>query len=238
MAVYIVKLIKKEIVADKTMAFYFEKPVGFNFKPGQYADYILLDPQQTDSEGNVRSFTLACAPYEDNIRFVTRMRDTAFKRVMRDMAVGTEVKLDGPSGNLTLRQNLNPAVFITGGIGITPARSIITQSTHDKLNQKIYLFYSNKMLQSAAFIDELYKFAEINKNFIFIPTITANVDKGFKGETGHINGDMLRKYIPDLSKANYYITGPPSMVKSLRLMLIDNNVKKQTIFTEDFDGYK
>lgn len=237
MSVYKVKLLKKETVATETMAFHFEKPSNFNFKAGQYADYILINPNQTDKEGNVRSFTLASSPFEDEIIFTTRMRDTAFKREIRDMAIGTDIKIDGPNGNLTLKPSPYPAVFITGGIGITPARSIIAQATHDKLNQKIYLFYSNKTLDSAVFIDELYKFVENNKNFTFIPTLTETTDKAFKGEIGHINVDMLRKYITDISKANYYITGPPSMVKSLRQMLIDNGVKKHMIFTEEFDGY-
>lgn len=237
MSVYKIRLVKKETVATDTMAFHFEKPSGFQFKAGQYADYILINPDQTDNEGGERSFTLACAPYEDDLVIMTRMRDTAFKRVIRDMKIGDEIKLDGPNGDLTLKQSIYPAVFMTGGIGITPALSIIRQAAHDGLNQQIILFYSNKTIDSTVAMEELSRLAKLNSNFQFIPILTEQTTPVFTGETSHIDGDMLRKYIPDLPNSNYYLTGPPSMVKSLRQVLIDNDVKKRSILAEDFIGY-
>ena len=237
MTVYKVKLVKKEMVATDTMAFYFEKPAEFSFKAGQYADYIQVNPSQTDAEGNVRSFTLACAPYEDGICFVTRMRDTAFKRVMKDMKIGTEIKVDGPSGDLTLKDNTTSVVFLTGGIGVTPALSIIKQAVNDCSNQKIILFYSNCNLESAVHMDKFYEMAKLDSNFTFVPTLTQSSVSDYRGEIGRIDRDMLRKYISDLSQPTFYITGPPTMVKSLRQILISNNIKKNHIFTEEFEGY-
>lgn len=237
MSVYKIKLVKKETVAQDTMAFHFQKPNDFQFEAGQYADYTLINPSQTDNEGDTRSFTLAYAPYEDDIVFITRMRDTAFKRVVRDMAIGTEVKFEGPKGDLVLKQNESPAVFITGGVGITPALSIVKQATHDAIDQKIILFYSNKTVNSAVAMDEFYKLADINSNFKFVPVITDQSPAGFTGEIGHINGDMLKRYVSDLSQPYYYLTGPPAMVKALRQVLIDNDIKKRNIFTEYFIGY-
>ena len=77
MPIYKVKLQRKEEIADGTMAFYFEKPKGFEFKAGQFGDFTLIDPAETDAEGNTRGFSLASAPYEDFLMFATRMRDTA-----------------------------------------------------------------------------------------------------------------------------------------------------------------
>lgn len=237
MAVYRVKLIKKEVVASETMAFHFEKPASFKFKAGQYADYIQINPPQTDKEGSERSFTLACSPYENDICFITRMRDTAFKNVMNDMAIGTEIKIDGPNGSLTLKDNTTPAVFLTGGIGVTPALSIIKQAVHDYSDQKITLFYSNNNLESAVHMDKFYEMAKLNNNFTFVPTLTELSVGEYHGETGRIDIEMLRKYISDLSIPNFYITGPPTMVKSLRKILISNNINKSHILTEEFEGY-
>ena len=118
MPIYTVKLQSKEDIADGTMAFYFEKPQGFTHKAGQYADLTLMNPEETDSEGNIRTFTLANAPYEESLMFATRMRDTAFKRVLKNMPIGTEITLDAPHGSFTLHNNDSvPAVFLTGGIG-------------------------------------------------------------------------------------------------------------------------
>ena len=74
MPVYNVKLTRREDIADGTMAFYFERPQGFVHKAGQYADLTLIDPPETDAEGNIRTFTLANAPYEDVLMFATRDR--------------------------------------------------------------------------------------------------------------------------------------------------------------------
>jgi hypothetical protein len=76
-------LIRREEVAEATMAFHFEKPSGFNFKAGQYADVTLSDPPEAGTEGNPRSFSIASPPFENQLVFTTRMRDTAFKRSLK-----------------------------------------------------------------------------------------------------------------------------------------------------------
>lgn len=91
------KLLKRVEIAEGTMAFHFEKPKGFEFKPGQSADLTLLNPPETDSEGNVRTFSVASAPFEDHLLFATRMRDTAFKRSLKKVPLGTEVKMESPT---------------------------------------------------------------------------------------------------------------------------------------------
>jgi ferredoxin-NADP reductase len=83
------KLLNRVEVAEGTMAFQFETPPEFDFKPGQSADLTLLNPPETDSEGNVRTFSIASAPFEDQLRFATRMRDTAFKRSLKKMPLGS-----------------------------------------------------------------------------------------------------------------------------------------------------
>src|SRR4051794_5809045 len=105
MPIYETKLKRREEVAAGTMAFYFEKPKGFTYKAGQFADYTLVNPSETDAEGNIRGFSLASAPYEDDLMSATRMRDTAFKRSLKTMKIGTELVLDAPYGSFTLHNN-------------------------------------------------------------------------------------------------------------------------------------
>ena len=144
-ATYMVKLTSRESIAEGTMAFRFEKPKEFHFTPGQYVDVTLLNPPDTDAEGNIRSFSIASAPFEDHLTLVTRMRDTAFKRVLKSAPLGVEAKLDGPRGSFTLHKNASKAaVFLAGGIGITPFFSILRNAAHGKLPHRLYLFYSNR----------------------------------------------------------------------------------------------
>jgi ferredoxin-NADP reductase len=240
MAIYRIKLKNRRQIAEGTMAFYFEKPEGFVYKAGQFADYTLINPAETDAEGNIRGFSLASAPYEDFLMFATRMRDTAFKRVLKRMELGTELTLDAPYGSFTLHNNARiPAVFLTGGIGVTPARSIVLQAAHDELPHKILLFDSNNRPEDAAFLDELTDVQKENPNYSFIGTMTQmeKSSHAWHGETGYINKEMLAKYISDLTLPIYYIVGPPAMVDALRNVLNDAGVDTDNIRTEEFTGY-
>ena len=240
MSLPLVKLLAKMEVAEGTMAFHFEKPDGFEYKAGQFADYTLQNPPETDEEGNTRGFTLSSAPFEDHLAATTRLRDTAFKRVLKNAPIGTEVALDAPYGSFTLHNNAaRPAVFLTGGIGITPARSIVLQADHDKTAHQIVIFYSNKRPEEAAYLDELTKLAESSANFMFVPTMDhmEASQQSWAGETGHIDKTMLSKYVDDLTAPIYYLCGPPGMVKAMRTLLNDAGVDDDDIRTEEFTGY-
>src|ERR1039457_6609387 len=99
------KLAYRQEIAEGTMAFHFEKLPGWTFEAGQAIDITLLAPSETDAEGNTRTFTIASAPYEKSVMVATRMRDTAFKRMLKVMLVGTAVQMEGPAGDLTLHRD-------------------------------------------------------------------------------------------------------------------------------------
>ena len=222
------------------MAFHVEKPEGFDFKAGQFGDYTLLSPSETDAEGNTRGFSLASAPYEADLMFATRMRDTAFKRVLKTMEVGTEITLDAPYGSFTLHNNAKiPAVFLTGGIGVTPVRSIVLQAAHDNLPHKIFLFDSNRRPEDSAFLDELKNAQQQNPNYTFVGTMTEmeKSAQNWDGETGYITKAMLEKYVGDLTLPIYYVAGPASMVTAMRRTLNEAGVDDDNIRTEEFSGY-
>jgi ferredoxin-NADP reductase len=237
---YASRLLNRVEVAEGTMAFNFEKPPGFDFKPGQSVDLTLLNPPETDSEGNVRTFSIASAPFEDQLMFATRMRDTAFKRSLKKVPLDTAVKMDSAMGSFTLHKNsAKPAVFLTGGIGITPFYSIVRQADHDRAAHKLYLFYSNRRPEDAPFIEVLQNLEKTNPQFRFIATMTEmpRSKKTWNGETGWINQEMLSKYLNDLRGPIYYIAGPPAMVSGLRKMLVASGVDEDDIRTEEFAGY-
>jgi ferredoxin-NADP reductase len=234
------KLLNRVEVAEGTMSFHFEKPPGFDFKSGQSSDLTLENPPENDSEGNVRTFSITSAPFEDELMFTTRMRDTAFKRSLKRVPLGTPVKIESPTGSFTLHKNqAKPAVFLAGGIGITPFFSIVQQADHDRLPHKLQLFYSNRRPEYAPFLDVLQMLEKSNPNFHLVCTMTemSKSRKEWKGETGLINQEMLSRHLTNLKGPIYYIAGPPAMVAGLRKMLVAANVDEDDIRTEEFAGY-
>ena len=238
--IFMAKLKSREEVAQGTMAFHFEKPAGWTFKAGQFIDITLLDPAETDAEGNTRGFSIASAPQEETLMVATRMRDTAFKRVLKTMPLGTAAKIEGPFGNQTLHNNAaRPAVLLAGGIGITPFRSILFRAAKEKLPHRIFLFYSNRRPEDAPFFEALQALEKENSNYKLIATMTGMEDshKEWHGESGLINQELLARYLQNAVSPIYYIAGPAGMVKSLHTMLNEAGVDDDDIRTEEFVGY-
>ena len=234
------KLMSREQIAEGTMAFRFEKPSGWAFKAGQAMDMTLLEPSETDAEGNKRAFSIASAPQDESLMVATRMRDTAFKRVLAAMPLGTAVKIEGPFGDLTLHNNAaRTAVFLAGGIGITPFRSMVFRAAKEKLPHSIFLFFSNRRPEDAPFLEELQSLEGQNPNYKLIATMTepAKSHRSWNGETSLIDKEMLSKYLSNAISPIYYIAGPPDMVKALHEMLNKAGVDTDDIRSEEFAGY-
>ena len=222
------------------MAFHFEKPSAFSFTAGQSADVTLTDPLETDTEGNTRTFSIASPPFADELVFTTRMRDTAFKRSLKKVPLGAKVKIGRAAGTFTLHKNLEkPAIFLAGGIGITPFLSMVQQADRDRLSQKLYLFYSNRRPEDAAFLDTLKALETTNSNFRLICTMTemSKSKKEWKGETALIDKEMLCRHLANLQGPIYYIAGPPTMVTAMRTALVSAGVEENDIRTDEFAGY-
>ena len=240
--IFMARLSERHEVCEHTMAFQFEKPAAWTYKAGQFVDITLLNPPETDAEGNTRGFSISSAPEEPTIMVTTRLRDTAFKRVLRKMPLKSEVRIEGPFGNLTLHKNAaRPAVMLAGGIGITPFRSIIVNSTKEKLAHRIFLFYSNRRPEDTAFLQEFQALETQNANFKLIATMT-EVEKSacpWKGEVGMIDHKMLDRHLKAWYSAGpiYYIAGPPQMVRDLQTMLTKAGVDSDDTRAEEFSGY-
>lgn len=231
-----VKLLKKEQVAEGTMSFAFEKPPGFTFSPGQWIYLGVLNATEPDERRHMRQLSVASAPHEEYVMIATRIRDSGFKKHLAAMPIGEEAQLRGAFGTMTLHQDASvPAVFLAGGIGITPFRSMALHATHEKLQQKLYLFYANKTPSAAPFLQELKEAETQNPNIKFIPVMSQ--DNEWHGEKGYITIEMIQKYVPDASKAHYYITGPTAMTDSMNDIVLKSGIPGTQITFEQFIGY-
>ena len=235
---YQVKLAGREELAEGTIAFRFEKPAGFNFKPGQAVVLELLDPPPEDGQKR-RTFSLVSAPFESTLAIATRMRDTAFKRALKALPDGASLKLTGPIGQFTLADAARPAVFIAGGIGITPFMSMLRQAARDHAPHSLLLLYSNRRPEDAAFLGELQELERQNGNFRLVATMTEMSKSARKwgGQTGFVDADLIKRAAGRLTAPIYYVVGPPAMVAAMQEMLRGTGVADDDIRSEEFYGY-
>src|SRR5690606_6130603 len=130
--------------------------------------------------------------------------------------------MEGPFGNFILHEKVDrPAIFLVGGIGITPFMSMIKDALQRKTNHQMYLFYSNRRPEDAAFLKDLQQWDKESDNFQLIATMT-DMDKSnqtWDGEVGYIDKDMVARYVPDLTAAVFYTAGPAGMVTAMRKLL-------------------
>jgi ferredoxin-NADP reductase len=150
------------------------------------------------------------------------------------------VKIEGPSGDLRLHKDAGrPAVFLAGGIGITPFRSILLDAANRYLSHPIFLFFSNRRPRDAPFLAELQSLEKRSANYKCIATMTAPSESSghWHGERGFINKEMLDKHLKNAPSPIYYIAGPPVMVNALQAMLQEAGIGHNDIRAEEFAGY-
>jgi len=227
-------------VADRTMEFRFEKAAGMTFKAGQYMDLTLMTAPESDEEGNTRSFSISAAPDDEDLAIVTRLRDSAFKRSLERMPLGSAIQAEGPYGDFVLhRAPDRPAVLLAGGIGVTPFHSMVRQDAYRGGSRRILLFYSNRRPEDAPFLAEFRLIAKNHANFTFVPTMSraSSSRMPWDGLIGRIEYGLIQNYLRDASPPIYYIAGPPRMVADLRSMLSQAGVEDDDIRMEEFTGY-
>jgi ferredoxin-NADP reductase len=240
MANYEVILKGREDLAEGTVAFHFAKPAGFSFKPGQAVDIALLNPP-AEANSTHRIFSLVSAPFEEELAVATRMREnSAFKRTLNTLPPGAQVKLKGPLGIMTLHEDgARAAVFIAGGIGITPFMSMLRQAAHDRLAHRLFLLYSNRRPEDAAFLAELQALERQNENFRLLATMT-DMDKSARawhGEQGMVDEDRVKRFVGAAAAPIYYLAGPPVMVDAMSAVLSRAGVQDDDVRSEEFYGY-
>lgn len=235
-----VHLRARETVAEGTMAFHFDKPAGFGFRPGQAIDLVLSDPAVAGTESARHAFSIVSAPHEGALTIATRMRDSAFKQALARLAPGATAQVEGPFGSLTLHNKPGrAAVFVAGGIGITPFMSMLRDATATARQQQLVLLYSNRRPEDSAFLAELQRMERENRNFRMIATMTqmGGSHLQWTGKTGMINQAFVRSVAAELPDPVYYVAGPPAMVSALRETLEGAGVDGDDVRSEEFYGY-
>ncbi len=232
------KIADKKEIAEETLEVTFDL-IGetAEFKAGQFFTLELLNPPYTDEKGNHRHFTIVNAPSEKNkLIMATRIRETGFKKSLKELPLGSEVEIGNIAGLFTLPSEENKElVFIAGGIGITPFISMLRHIRQESLKYKISLFYFNRNPKATAYLQELETVAQELPDFQPIFAMTG--DESWTGEKAKMSPELLHKYLTSLSDKTYFISGPPKMVDEIKKVLIDSGISLKNIKTESFTGY-
>jgi ferredoxin-NADP reductase len=233
----IAKIRKREEIADGTMMVELDVSPSPVFKPGQYMTLNLPNPPYTDEKGNMRVFSIVNSPEEKNtLTLATRMSQSAFKRSLAEMAIGSEIDVKFIGGEFLLPESQErKIVFIAGGIGITPFISMLRHVDRNRLDTNITLIYSNRNQKSTAFLEELAAIAKKNKNVRLVMTMTD--DPAWNGESSQISAELVKRSVADYKDSTYMIVGPGGMVAAMSDMLSSIGVSKEDIFVESFTGY-
>ena len=231
------KIIDKKEVATGTLQVVFETDEDFSFKAGQYCFVTLKNPPYPDERNNKRHFSIVNSPNQKGIiTITTRLRDSGFKKSLKELPLGTEVGLGPIAGVFTLPEDSQRLlVFIAGGIGITPFMSMLTYVKEENLPYNITLIYSNRDKSSTAFFDEISNFQFQISNFKLILTMTE--DPNWSGEKRMINALFIKDYFPNVNENYYMVVGPPPMVEAVEKALKEAGIFEENIKIENFTGY-
>lgn len=232
-------LVFKAKLAKDSMAFHLKKPSTFKYSPGQAIYVTLPKPAESDNKGYVRTFSITSEPTDTDLIIATKISDSSFKQSLINLPPEAQISIEGPYGDFALHEDqIRPAVFLAGGIGITPFLSIISDASKRGLLHKLFLFYSNRSPEETAFRSELIELEKQNSRFKLIETITDTEYSSWKGEKGYINQEMILKHIKDdILKPIYYVAGSPAMVASMTSLLKSLGVKSEDVCASSFLGY-
>ncbi|MCP8305207.1 MAG: FAD-dependent oxidoreductase [archaeon] len=225
----------KEIIlrTHNVKSFRFHRPESLNYKPGQFM-FLTIKIEEKEAR---KHFTISSSPTErEFIEFTKKLTGHSFSDALDALKVGDWVEIEAPYGNFTFEGQFKKIGMISGGIGITPLRSICKYCTDMLLETKITLLYGNHTEKDIIFRKEFEEMQQQNKNLKVVFTVS-EASESWTGYTGRIDTDMIKKEVPDYKERVFYICGPPGMVKAMANLLEELDVSKENIRKEIFPGY-
>ncbi len=214
-------------------SFRFPRPMDFSYKAGQFimvtirsGDYTLTKP-----------FSISSSPTEqDYLEFTKKLTGHEFSTTLEALKVGDWAMIEGPYGSFTFQGEYRKLCLLSGGVGITPLRSICKYVTDTNLDVSIIVIYGCRSEENIIFREDLEQLPRQNKNSKVVFTLD-EPDSGWSGEIGVINANMIQRNVPDYLERVFYTCGPPGMVQAMTALLKSLVVPSENIRIENFAGY-
>jgi glycine betaine catabolism B len=211
----------------------FPRPSNLEYKPGQYL-FVTLNK---DGKEVSRPFSFSSSPTEPNlIEFTKKLSESDFSAALRTAKIGDWARIDAPYGKFTFEGEYPKIALLGGGIGITPFISMCKYATDKGLNSKIVLFYGCRNPSDIVFKSEFEELATQNRN-LQVAFIVSQATPDWKGSTGRIDANIVKRMLPDLNEYIFYTCGPPPMVKAMQDLIENLGLPKEKLKLEYFAGY-
>jgi ferredoxin-NADP reductase len=226
----------KEIIPRtyNVTSFRFPRPAELNYKPGQF---LFITIKAADGKELSKHFSFSSSPTEKtHIEFTKKLSDSDFSAALKALKKGDWARIDAPYGQFTFEGEYERIGLLGGGIGITPFMGICKYCTDMRLDTKVTLLYGNRTESDIAFRKEFEALQEQNENLKVVFTLN-EADSGWKGATGFITADMIKKEVPDYKDTVFYTCGPPAMVDVMGKLIEQLDLPKTQLKREYFTGY-
>lgn len=228
-----------------TISFFFKAAEALNFRPGQFLRYHISDPAY-DERGENRFFSIASAPFENTIQLTTKfmpVNGSTFKKDLQKLNIGDNIEAFGPNGHFSTEDTARKYVFIAGGIGITPFRSILLDLDHQGKPLNVTLLYANRTA-NPLFKNEFEILAKKHPEFKIYylisnePVVEQELTPNVKIIPGKIDENLIKSTILNLQSPIFYISGPEPMVLNFEEILKNMGVPKENTKRDYFPGYE
>jgi ferredoxin-NADP reductase len=226
----------KEIIPRiyNVKSFRFPRPATLSYKAGQF---LFATIKAEDEKELSKPFSISSSPTEtEHIEFTKKLSESEFSTALKTLKKGDWAKIDAPYGNFTFEGEHEKIGLLGGGIGITPFMSICRYCTDKRLNTKITLLYGNRSENDIVFRKEFEAMQKQNAN-LKVVFILSEATSGWKGATGFINAELVKKEIPDYKETVFYTCGPPAMVEAMEKLVEALDLPKTQLKREYFAGY-
>jgi len=233
--VFKIKAKIKEIIQRNynVKSFRLEAPGALDFKAGQFLSVELENDPKLK-----RYLSISSSPTEKcHLEFTKKLTQSDFSNALNNLKAGDQVTIEYPFGKFILDESVSKVAFLSGGIGITPIRSICKYAVDKKLGIDIVLIYSNRSVRDIVFKDD---FEAMAKSYaaLRVAHVLCETEAGFKCTVGLINASVIKNEIPDYRERKFYLCGPPQMVEAMRKILVEElGLGTGSIIVENFQGY-
>lgn len=204
-----------------------------DFKAGQFLMVTLKDDPALS-----RYLSISSSPTEKcYLEFTKKLTQSDFSASLNGLKPGDSVKIKYPMGQFVLDESAQKAAFLSGGIGITPIRSICKYVVDKNTGTDIVLVYSNRSIRDIVFKED---FSAMSSAYplLRVAHVLCEAEKGFKCTVGQINAGVIKNEIPDYPERKFYLCGPPQMVEAMRNILTGQlGLNGEKVVTENFQGY-